>query len=182
MKYLHTIRFLMISAILLSLSGCSSRPTEMIQRAEEARNEAFGEAADQFTPEEWAAAEQTWSEASGRLEEENYGEAYKLFLKAKTQYESARSRAKSLREKAIKDITDLQSTATIRCNRLKENDGIIKLSASRKKEFDDEMNRLEGEIAKVPALIQNREYSAARYTVDMAMRGVYEAEQEYLKK
>jgi hypothetical protein len=182
MKYSHSFRFLMISAVLLSLSGCSSRPTEMIQRAEAARNDAYAEAADQFTPDEWAAAEQTWSEASGKLDAEDYGEAYKLFLKAKTQYESARSRAKGLREVAIKQITDLQNTFAIRCNQLKEDEGVKKLSASRKKEFDDKIMTLEGEIAKVPDMLKNRRYNDAKYTVDMAMRGVWETQQEFLKK
>ena len=103
-------------------------------------------------------------------------------MKAKTQYESARSRAKGLREVAIKQITDLQNTFAIRCNQLKEDEGVKKLSASRKKEFDDKIMTLEGEIAKVPDMLKNRRYNDAKYTVDMAMRGVWETQQEFLKK
>jgi hypothetical protein len=155
----------------------------MIQKAEQARTEAKAEYAEQFAPDDWAAAEKAWQEATGKLDAESYSEAYTLLLKAKTRYEKAQGLAKGKRAAEIDRITKGQETARIRLKRdLLDSADAKKLSAARKKQLDEQVKQIEDNIGKVSALLQNGQYTDASYLVGKATRDIYEVQQEYLKK
>ena len=182
MKHSRIFFLMLILSLALCLSACSTRPTAMIQQAEEARTEAAAEHAELFAPEDWSAAESDWQAASEKLDAKSYGDAYTLLLKAKTRYDKAKSIAKGLREKAEKDITLAQTTANIRLKEdLKENPAAQRLSAARKSTLDGIVKEIEDDINKVTALLQNGQYEDARVLIGNTLRRIWEVKQEYFK-
>jgi len=182
MKFVRAFRFLMLLSLVFYLWGCSTRPTEAIQRTEAAKAEAMAEYAEQFAPDDWIAAEKAWQDASAKLDANSNSEAYTLLLKAQKLYEKAHSLAKNRREAAVKTITDNQGTARIRLKALTDDPNVKNLSAARKKEFDDVVKRLGDNIAQVSALMQNGRYNDANQLVGMTQREIWESQQEFFKK
>jgi len=181
MKQSHVFLLLFVVSLALFMSACSSKPTAMIQRTEEARQEAVNEHADQFAPEDWGAAEQSWQEASTQINAGKYGPASTLLLKAQTRFQKARDIAKGKREQAIQKITADQMGATARLEALKKDPGFNKLPAARKKALDDRVKEIEDSIAKVGELLKNSQYSEAQLLAGKAFRDAWEAQQEVLK-
>lgn len=183
MKYSHVLLFLMVGSLAFFISGCSGRPTDSIQKTEQARTEAAAEHADQFAPDFWSAGEKSWQEANAKLDSKSYGEAGNLLLKAKTNYIKARDSARSKREAAIKEIADLQGTVAIRLKRdLTDNPAANQLSAARKKEYEAAIKQIEDGVAKAAVQLKEARYTDAKYLLGKALRDVYETQQEYLKK
>jgi hypothetical protein len=182
MKSAYSIRILTVLSAAIFMAACAGRPTEMIQKTEQAKAEAKAEYADQFAPDDWGAAEKAWQEASAKLDANSNGEAYTLLLKAKTRYEKAHSLAKNKREAAVKEITANQGTATIRLKALTDHPDVNKLSAARKKEFDDIVSQIGDKIAQVNTLLQNGQYNEASLLVGRTQREIWEKQQEFFKK
>ena len=182
MKFAHAFRFLMVLSLAFCMFGCSGRPTDMIQRTEQARTEAMSEYAEQFAPDDWSAAEKAWQDASAKLDANSNSEAYTLLLKAKTRYEKARSLAQNKREAMVKAITDQQGTAKIRLKELTDHPDVKNLSAARKKELDDVVKRLGDNIAQVSTLMQNGQYNEADLLIGRTQREIWENQQEFFKK
>lgn len=182
MKSAHAFRFLMAFLLVAYTYGCSTRPTEMIQKAEQARAQAMTEYAEQFAPDDWSAAEKAWRDASVKLEANSNSEAYTLLLKAKTLYDKARSLAQNRREAAVRAITNNQGTATIRLKELTDNPGVKNLSAARKKEFDDVVKQLSDNIAQASTQMKNGQYREAELLIGRTLREIWERQQEFFKK
>jgi uncharacterized phage infection (PIP) family protein YhgE len=182
MKYAHLFLLLMVLSVAFYMSGCATRPTEMIQLTEQVRQEAANEHADQFAMEDWSAAEKAWQDASTKLDAKSYSDAYNLLLKAKTKYIQARDIAKSRRTVAIAQINQAQQTAALRLKALKEDPGVAKLSAARRKELDAAVKQFEDSIAKVGTQLQNAQYTDALNLAQRTTRDIWEAQQQYLKK
>ena len=182
MKYAHLFLLLMVLSVAFYMSGCATRPTEMIQLTEQVRQEAANEHADQFAMEDWSAAEKAWQDASTKLDAKSYSDAYNLLLKAKTKYIQARDIAKSRRTVAIAQINQAQQTAALRLKALKEDPGVAKLSAARRKELDAAVKQFEDSIAKVGTQLQNAQYTDALNLAQRTTRDVWEAQQQYFKK
>ncbi len=182
MKNSRIFCILIILSLALFLSACSTRPTAMIQQAEEARTEAAAEHAELFAPDDWSTAESDWKAASEKLDAGSYGEANTLLLKAKTRYDKAKSLAKGKREVAEKEIAGAQTTANIRLKKdLMENPAVQRLSAARKSALDGIVKEIEDSINKVTALVQNGQYEEARLLIGNTQRRIWEVQQEYLK-
>lgn len=183
MKCSHAFRIMMILSLAFCLYGCSTAPTTMVKKTEQARAEAVAEHADQFALDFWSAAEKAWQDAKEKIDARSYGEADRLLLKAKTNYEKAQSLARSRRETAIKEISDLQGTVNIRLKRdLTDNPAVKNLSAARKKDFDAAVSQIQESIAKVDTQLQNAQFAEAKLSIGKALRDIYEVQQEYLKK
>jgi hypothetical protein len=155
------------------MSACSSRPTQIIQLTEQARQQAMNEHADQFAVDYWTAGEKAW---------QKWAEAENLLLKAKSSYIKARDMATDQRAAAITQITQAQQTATLRLKALKEDRAVSKLSAARKKEFDAAVKQFEDNIAKAAEQFKNAQYSDSNNLFQRTTREIWEAQQEYLKK
>jgi hypothetical protein len=181
MKFAHVFRFLLVLLLAFYVYGCSSRPTDMIQKTEQARAEAMSEYAEQFAPDDWVAAEKAWQDASAKLDANSNSEAYTLLLKAKTRYEKARSLAQNKREATVKAITNQQGTAKIRLKELVDDPKVKNLSAARKKEFDNLVKRLGDNIAQVSTLMQNGQYTEAGQLIGITQREIWENQQEFKK-
>lgn len=182
MKHAYLFLLLMVLCVAFYMSGCATRPTEMIQLTEQARMEANNEHADQFAMEDWSAAEKAWQDASAKLDAKSYTDAYNLLLKAKTKYIQAREIAKSRRTAAITQITQMQQTASLRLKALKEDPGVAKLSPARRKELDAAVKEFEDSIAKVGTELQNAQYTDALNLAQRTTRDIWEAQQQYFKK
>jgi len=182
MKFVRAFRFLMVLSLVFYLWGCSSRPTEMIQRTEAAKAEAMAEYAEQFAPDDWIAAEKAWQDASAKLDANSNSEAYTLLLKAQKLYEKAHSLAQNKREAAVKAITNNQGTAKIRLKELTDHPDVKKLSAARKKEFDTVVKRLGDNIEQVSTQMQNGQYNEASLLIGRTLREIWESQQEFFKK
>jgi len=182
MKHSRIFCLLIILSLAIFLSACSTRPTAMIQQAEEARTEAAAEHAELFAPDDWSAAESDWKAASEKVDAKSYGEANTLLLKAKTRYDKAKSLAKGKRETAEKDLAAAQTTANIRLKKdLKENPAVQRLSAARKSALDGIVKEIEDSISKVTTLVQNGQYEEARVLIGNTQRRIWEVQQEYFK-
>jgi hypothetical protein len=182
MKFAHVFRFLMVLSLAFYVYGCSGRPTDMIQKTEQARAEAMSEYAEQFAPDDWIVAEKAWQDASAKLAANSNSEAYTLLLKAKTRYDKAHSLAKGRRENAVRDITANQGTARIRLKELTDHPDVKKLSAARMKEFDNVVKRLGDNINQATTQMENGQYRDAELLVGRTLREIWENQQEFFKK
>jgi hypothetical protein len=182
MKFARAFRFLMVLSLVFYVYGCSGRPTDMIQKAEQARAKAMAEYAEQFAPDDWSAAEKAWQDASAKLDANSNSEAYTLLLKAQKLYEKANSLAQNKREAAVKAITNNQGTAKIRLKELADHPDVKKLSAARKMEFDSAVKRLGDNIDQVNTQMQNGRYNEASLLIGRTLREIWESQQEFFKK
>jgi exonuclease VII large subunit len=174
------VSLLFLLSLALCLAACSARPTEQIDRAEKAKKLAADEHADFFAPDDWKAAETAYNDAQKKLEQEKYGDAQTLLLRAKVRYEKARDLAKGKRVDTVREIQGIQGTADARCKTLKESidKGSKKLSAKRKGEFEAICKELEEKIAKSKTSLDNAKFDDAKYQAQTVLREVYETQKE----
>ncbi|MBP1596261.1 MAG: hypothetical protein H6Q05_1638 [Acidobacteria bacterium] len=183
MKCSYLVRLMIVLSLALFMSACASRPTEMIDLTEKARQEATDEHADQFAMEEWSAAEKDWQDASAKLDAEEWGDAYPLLLRAKGHYNRARDLAKGKREAAIKKIDGILQPLKLRLQRdLKDDPAIKRLTGARKADFDAQVKQIEDNILQIGEQLKNAEYSDAENLAGRTLRQVHEVQQEFLKK
>jgi hypothetical protein len=168
MKYSHVLLKFVALSIALFLIGCSSGPSQMFLLAQKARTEAAAENADQFASDLWISAEKYWQEGNAKLEAKKYGEADKIFLRAKTDFVKARDSARSKREELVKGIN-----ASLK---------YVEIHLKSKKEFDAKLKEIEDNRSKVAVHVKNGQFNEADQLARITMRTVYEVQQEYLKK
>lgn len=178
----NSYRFIALFVVCLTVIayGCSARPTEQIAKAEKAMQQAQAEHADLFSPEDWIAAEKAWKDAQAKLDQQKYGDATLLLLKAKTRYEKARDLAKGKRANAIREITDLQRTIDLRCKGLKS--GIDtkgkKLTAKQKQSLEDTCKSVEEKLVRIKTQLDQAQYQDAKYLAQTTLHEVYDGEKE----
>jgi hypothetical protein len=183
MKYSRSFLFVMMIILVFFLSACSGRPTDSIQRTEQAKAEAAAEHAELFAADYWSAAEKAMQEANVKLDAKSYGEASNLLLKAKTNYNKARELAKSKREALIKSVNGTLVTIGKRMKSdLLDDPAAARLPAARKKEFDDRVKQIENGVATIEDHLKNHRYTEAETLAGRTMREVFEVQQEFLKK
>ncbi len=183
MKCSRLFYLLVVLSLALLVLGCSARPVDQIQRAEKAMEQAKAEHAEEFAAEDWKAGDDAWRSAQAKLEQEKYGEATTLLLKAQTRFEKARGIAKGKREDAIKEIKNTQKTAELRCKALKDDLEKVgkKLPAAKRKEFEDACKTAEDKISKVTVQLDAGQYSDAKMTAGTTLREIWEAQKELEK-
>jgi hypothetical protein len=185
MKHSHRLFLFFIVSLAVIVYGCSARPTEQIARTEKAMQQAQAEHADEFAPDDWRAAEQAWKDAQAKLDQQKYGDANLLLLRAKTRYEKARDLAKGKRADAIKEITNLQTTIDLRCKGLKSDLDTKgkKLTAKQKKDLKDTCKEVEEKLAKIATQLNQAQYHDAKFLAQTTLRQIWEGEkqlQDYL--
>lgn len=183
MKHSRVFSPVMIIALALFFSACSGRPTDSIQRTEQAKAQAVAEHAELFAPDYWSAAEKAMQEANAKLDEKSWGEAENLLLRARTNYTKAKDLAQSKREEKIKTIKGLQVTTGKRLKTDLVDDPLAaKLPPARKKEFDARIKQIEDSVVQVTEQLKNGKYTEAEYLAGKTLREVFEVQQEFLKK
>ena len=179
MKNSYRFALLFFVFVTLIAYGCSARPTEQIAQTEKAMLQAQAEHADMFSPEDWIAAEKAWKDAQSKLDQQKYGDATLLLLKAKTRYEKARDLAKGKRANAIKEINDLQKTIDLRCKGLKTSmDSKGKLTAKQRQSLEEVCKSVEEKLVKIKAQLDQAQYPEAKYLAQTTLHEVYEGEKE----
>ena len=180
MKYSRFFYLLIVLTLAFLVFACSGKPVEQIQMTEKAMQQAKDEHAEEFAPEDWKVGETAWNDAQSKIEKEKWGEATTALLKAKTRFEKARDVAKGKRAAAIQEIEGTKTTAEKRCKALKESLEASgkKLSAAKRKEFEEACKSAEEKIAKVATQLQNGQYNDAKYLAGSTLREVWEAQKE----
>lgn len=173
------VMFLIFAFSLLLYAGCATRPTELIQQTERAREEAKEAYADQFALEDWSAAEKAWGQAEDALAKEDYGQASTFLLRAKERYGKARDLASGKKEMALKEIESNKTGASIRLKNLVES--AAKLPAARRKQLEARAKEIEGKLAQVDEHIKKGEFNDAKVLAARTFREVWELEQEFKK-
>ncbi len=183
MNHSRTLAAMVVMALALAFSACSGRPTDSIQRTEQARTAALAERADLFAPDYWSTAEKTMQEANAKLDAKSWGDAGNLLLKARTNYTKARDLAQSKRENLVKTINFTLGTIDKRKKSdLLDDPAAAKLPPARKKEFDARIKGIDDSVALVNEHLKNGKYTEAEYLANMTLREVFEVQQEFLKK
>jgi hypothetical protein len=174
--------FLVLSLAFL-IFACSPKPVDQIQKTEKAMEQAKAEHAEEFAPDEWKAGEDAWRAANAQIDQQKYGDVTATLLKAKTRFEKARDIAKGKRDEAIKEIKNTQKTAEMRCKALHDDldKSGKKLSAAKRKEFEEACKAADEKIAKVTTQLENGQYNDAKYLAGSTLREVWEAQKELEK-
>ncbi len=179
MRYFRLL-FLLIPVLVLCTYGCSGKPTEQIERTEKAQLAAKAEYADQFAPDDWRAAEQSFGEAQGYIAKEKWGDATRVLLKAKTRYEKARDLAHNKKDAKITEIKNNQTTLEKRAKALKDalDAGGAKVPAAKKQTILEVCKDAEEKLAKITTQLENGQFQDADYLAKSTLRLVWEAQQE----
>jgi hypothetical protein len=172
-----------MAILVLFFSACSGRPTDSIQRTEQAKAAAAAERADLFAPDYWSTAEKAMLEANVKLDEKDYGEAGNLLLRARTNYNKAKELAQSKRENLIKIVSGQRVTIGKRVQMdLVDNPAAAKLPPARKKELDARVKQIQDNSVLVGEHLKNGKYADAELLASKTLREVFEVQQEFLKK
>jgi hypothetical protein len=183
MKHSHVFLFAMMMFLVLFFSACSGRPTDSIQRTEQAKAAAAAERADLFAPDYWSTAEKAMQEANAKLDEKDYGEAGNLLLRARTNYNKAKELAQSKREDLIKRVNGSLVYIEKRVQLdLIDPPAAGKLPPARKKELDARIQQIKDSSDLVKEHLKNGKYTDAEYLATKTQREVFEVQQEFLKK
>jgi len=162
----------------LFMFGCAARPEEQIKLAQKAMEQAQEQQAAEFAPNEWGTAMQSWKDADNLLNNQKYGEATSMLLRAKTRFEKARDVAKGKRDVVIKETQNIQKTIEIRYKGVKDSMAKAKLSPKAKASVEDSCKEIDQAIEKANAQFSQKEYNQANYTAKTVLRQVYEVEKE----
>ena len=173
------LMFLMIALLLSLCLACASRPTELIQQTETARQEAKDAFADQFAVEDWSAAEKAWGQAEDALQKEDYGGANTHLLRAKSRYAKAKELALGAKEETVKKIDIQKMGANKRLETLLEANA--KLTGAKRKELDDAAQGIKDKLAKVDELVKDGSFNEALLSAQRIFREVYDLEQLFKK-
>jgi hypothetical protein len=176
MKQLLRISTVMGLLVVLVCYGCAGMPTEQLDRAQKALDQAKEQHAEEFSPNEWRSGMETWKNAQAALDNKRYSEANTYLLKAAGQLQKARDLAKGKRDELLKEIRGLQKTIDIRYQGVKASMGTAKLSPAVKKELEDSIKDIDQGIAKIKTQADSGDYTQAKYTAQTTFRKVYEAE------
>ena len=183
MKHARVFQLAMMLSLVVFFSACSGRPTDSIQRTEQAKAAAAAERADLFAQEYWSTAEKAMQEANVKLDEKDYGEAGNLLLRARTNYNKAKELAQSKREDLIKRINGTLVTIEKRTKLdLIDAPAVAKLPPARKKELDAKIQEIKNNSALVSEHLKNGKYIEAELLAGNTQREVFDVQQEFLKK
>jgi hypothetical protein len=165
------------------LAACSGRPEAQIGRTEQSLQQAKGERAQQFAPEDWGPAEEAYNKAQTMLEQKKWGEASALLLKAQTGFQKARDVAKRKRADFIRDVQGTQGAVQDRHKTLKEfyKANLSRIPPAKRKGLDDSCKRIEEKLAKVTSQLGQGEYRDAKLLAETTMNEVWETQQELEK-
>ncbi len=178
MRYARLVLFSLSLSLTLALAGCSSKPTEQLELAQKAMDQAKEQHAEEFAPADWKNAQQAWEDAQSLIAKQKYADAGSLLLRAKSRFEKARDIAKSKRDDLRREIDGMQKTIDTRYGSLKTGLSAAKLPPSVKKSLDESCGNIDRAIQKLHTELEQGEYSQAKYTAQTTMRQVYEAEKE----
>ena len=166
-------------ALLLTFCACG-QPTEQIQQAQKAMDEAKEQRAEEFAAKEWNDAMQAWNQAQAALAKNSYSESSAALLRAKSRFEKARNIAKGRREDLLKQVTNLQKTIDLRYAAMKNNVQSAKLSPAKKKEFEESCKEIDQSIEKLKSQFNAGDLTPAKFTGDTTLRNIYETEKALL--
>ncbi len=174
-------RNLLAIGLVLLLCFCAcGQPTEQIQLAQKAMDQAKEQRAEEFAAKEWNDAMQAWNQAQAALAKNSYSESSTALLRAKSRFEKARDIAKGRREDLLKQVTGLQKTIEIRYTAMKNTVQAAKLSAAKKKEFEESCKEIDQAIEKMKSQVNAGDLTPAKFTGDTTLRNVYETEKSLL--
>ena len=163
-----------IGIVLLLCCYACGKPTEQIEAAQKAIDQAKEQHAEEFAAKEWNEAQQAWSQAQAAVEAGNYSQSSSLLLKAKSRAEHARDLAKGRREELLKEVTGLQKTIEIRYGTVKTDLQAAKISAKQKKEIEDACTDIDQAIEKLKKQVESGDLAPAKYTAQTTLRSVYD--------
>ena len=181
MKYSYLVLISLSVPLFVAFAGCSSKPTEQLELAQKAMDQAKEQHAEEFAQADWKNAHQAWEDAQSLIAQQKYAESGSLLLRAKSRFEKARDIAKSKREDLRREIDGLQKTIDTRYGSLKSGLSAAKLSPAVKKSLDESCGSIDKAIQKLRTEVEQGEYTQAKYTAQTTMRQVYEAEKEIEK-
>ncbi len=174
-------RNLLALGLVLLLCFCAcGQPTEQIQQAQKAMDQAKEQHAEEFAAKEWNDAMQAWNQAQAALAKNSYSESSTALLRAKSRFEKARDIAKGRREDLLKQVTNLQKTIDLRYTAMKNNVQSAKLSAAKKKEFEESCKEIDQAIEKLKSQLGSGDLTPAKFTGDTTLRNIYECEKAAL--
>ncbi len=173
---MKNLNLILLPLVLVLFCIACGAPTEQIQNAQKAMDQAKEQRAEEFAPSEWATAKQAWDQAQSALARKDYGGANTLLLKAKSRFEKARDIAQGRREELLKEVTNLQKTIDIRYTGVKTAMQTAKLPAKKKQEILDSFKDIDQSIEKLKSQIGAGDLAPAKYTAQTTIRAVYDAE------
>ncbi len=176
--FLFTVALL---AIALIFPGCSSPPTEQVQAAQKAMQQAKEQHADEFAAADWKNAQQAWNDAQSLISKQKYADAGTLLMRAKSRFDKARDIARAKREELRRDIEGKRKTIDARYDSLKSTLAAGKISPAAKKKINESCQDIDKNIDKLKLLFEQEDYTQALNTAMVTMRQVYEAEKEVEK-
>ncbi len=180
MKRSCHISLLLGAVFVLLFTGCSARPDEQIAQAELALKQAEEQHAEHFATEDWNAAKQAWDQAQTALEQQKYGEATTLLLKASTRFRKARDIAQGRKEDAIREIQGIHSAAEKRLKDLQEavDSGKIRVAASKRKTYEESVKDFEAKLTQVTTKLEGGEFGESKFLAQTTLRQIWETQKE----
>ncbi len=160
------------AALILSCSGCASRPDEQIQLATEAYNQAAEQYAEQYAPSEWKSAREAWDQAQEDLKNERWGPAATSFTTARARLEKARDVAKEERESMKKQVSDMQENITASYEAFKADAASARLSGSAKKEYEAACAEIDQRIELVADQMEKGDFIGAKENALGALQAI----------
>jgi tetratricopeptide (TPR) repeat protein len=91
MKKLSVFPILLLSVFAgIMFAGCASKPTDELEMARKAMDEALSKQASEYAPNDWDRAQMNWQEANALIQMKRYDEARNLLIQAVGNYNKAR--------------------------------------------------------------------------------------------
>jgi len=179
----HTLCRVVALTIVLALPfvSCSSPPTEQIQAAQKAMQQAQEQHAQEFAPADWKNAQQAWDDAQSLITRQKYADAAQLLMRAKSRFDKARDIARAKREDLRRDIEGKRKTIDTRYENLKSALSAQKLPPAAKKKLNESCQGIDQGADKLKLEFDQGDYTQALNTAMITMRQVYEAEKEMEK-
>jgi hypothetical protein len=148
--------------LILSCTGCASRPDEQIKLAEDAMNQALEQFAEQYAPDEWKSAKEIWDQAQQELADERFSAAAASFTTAKARLLKATEVAKENRASMQKTVLDYQANIQDSYDKFKSDASGAKLSGAARKEYETACADIDKRISLIETQMQQGDFIGAK--------------------
>jgi tetratricopeptide (TPR) repeat protein len=163
MKKLSVFPILLLSVFAgIMFAGCASKPTDELEMARRAMDEALSKQAPEYAPNDWDRAQMNWQEANALIQMKRYDEARNLLIQAVGNYNKARDESNRRLESLqieINSMLPILEKEIAGFQRVGEN---AKTSARMRRRIEAALPIIDEKTAAMNVALERKDYLLAR--------------------
>jgi tetratricopeptide (TPR) repeat protein len=171
MKKLNVLLILFLSVFAsISLLSCASKPTDELEMARVAMDEAMKKQAAEYAPYDWDRAQMNWQIANALIQMGHYGEARDVLIEAVENFNKARDVSNRRLESLKVEINSMLPVLTREIESIQQASEDSKRSVKIRKGIEAALPLIDEKVSSMNACLDREDYLLARRYGEEALR------------